>query len=235
MLAKFTLFGSHDSGKTSALRVLTYLLYQKADSAHYVHFQRANVPGKGTVYPSPAQLTLLQIPNKGGKDKSADWRLSFNLIVPETEKSVRIAIATPSDTEEEIIKNWDFACNNDVYRLSRNEPEYIKPDIFISPCSEGRSRDEEMMEENWHIQNGYSIDLMYWFHLPINKSTEKVLSNIQWDIDLEELCNELDENGVFDAGKRSSSVAKMTLQNKLDAIMLALLLKKKIFEILKLV
>ena len=234
MLAKFTLFGSNDSGKTTTLRVLTYLLYQNADPAHYVHFQRANLPGKGILYPSPAQLNILSIPNKGGKNKSADWRLSFNLIGPKIGKSVRIALATPGDTEEEIIKNWDFACNNDVYRLSQKEPEYIKPDIFISPCSIGRARDEEMMEENWHIQNGYSIDLMYWFHLPINETTPKVFSNIQWEIDLEALRNELDENGVFDAGKRSSSVAKMTHQNKLDAIMFALLLQKKIFEILKL-
>jgi predicted ATP-dependent endonuclease of OLD family len=146
MLAKFTPFGSHDSGKTTTLRVLTYLLYAKADPTYYVHFHRANKPAKGDIYLSSTALTLSSIFNKKGKNKSADWRISFNIKVPTMEeKTFRIAIATPSDTEEEIIKNWDFTSNNNVYKLSRNEPTYIEPDIFVSPCSEGRARDEEML------------------------------------------------------------------------------------------
>jgi hypothetical protein len=52
--------------------------------------------------------------------------------------------------------------------------------------------------------------------------------------DLDKLCDELDNKGVFDARKKSSSVAKMTRQHKINAIILALLLERKIFEIIKL-
>lgn len=233
MLSKFTPFGKHDSGKTTVLRVLTYLLYSRADPAYYVHFQRANQNGKGGIYNSPASLPLSSIFKKIGKDKSADWRISFNVLIPTegVSRSVRISICTPGDVEEEIVKNWDFSWNNYIYKLSPNEPTFIKPDFFISPCSDGRAIEEEKLEQSWHIQNGNRIDFLYWFRLPIEERLRELLSKINLKTDFNALLANLESYGVFDAGKRKSSVAKMTHQNKIDSITLALLIENKIFEL----
>lgn len=234
MLAKFTPFGKSNSGKTTALRVLTYLLYSHADPRHYVHFQRANQNDRGKIYPSPSALPISTIFRTKGKDKSADWRISLNLLVSKEnmEKSVRIAIATPGDNEQEIVKNWDFAWNNYIYKLSKNEPDFIQPDFFISPCSEGRAQDEEKLEQNWHIQNrNLKIDFLYWFQLPTESNLRNLLDKKKWKVNLSQLLEELESNDVFSAGKKNSSVKKMTRQDKLESIMIALLIEDKIYEL----
>lgn len=235
MLAKFTPFGKHNVGKTTVLRILTYLLYLKADPKCYVHFQRTKTNDRGKIYNTPSFLPVSTIFKQRGKDKSADWRISFNTIIPVEgiDKSVRIAIATIGDIEEEIVKNWDFSYNNYIYKLPSSEPAFIKPDFFISPCSEGRAQEEEKLEQNWHIQNGNMIDSLYWFRLPIEDNLKMLLDKKEWGIDIHKLYEELEKNRVFDAGKRASSTKKMSLQNKMDSIKIALLIESKIQELVK--
>ena len=78
MLAKLTLFGKHNVGKTTTLRVLIYLLYKNVDKNNYVHLQYSNVNNKGTVYPSSSVPSIATIFN------TADMRISFNTFIPLT-------------------------------------------------------------------------------------------------------------------------------------------------------
>ena len=227
MLAKFTLIGKHNVGKTTTLRVLIYLLYKNVDKNNYVHLQYSNVNNRGTVYSSSMIPSIATIFN------STDMRIRFNTFIPLAngeEKSIREAIATPGDIEEEIVKNWDFFSNNYIYRLKKNEANFIHPFFAISSCSQGRAITEEQLEQNWHIQN-WEIDYNYWFKLPIEEKHSKLLEIKQWPEDINSLYSELEENGIFSNGRRKSTIAKLTRSYKMQSLKVALLIKEKIYEL----
>lgn len=227
MLAKLTLFGKHNVGKTTTLRVLIYLLYKNVDKNNYVHLQYSNVNNKGTVYPSSLVPSIATIFN------TADMRISFNTFIPLTngeEKSIRVAIATPGDVEEEIVKNWDFFSNNYIYRLKKNEAHFIHPLFAISPCSQGRAISEEQLEQNWHIQN-LGIDFNYWFKMPLDEKHNELVETELSSEDINSLYLELEENGIFSNGRRKSTIAKLTRSYKIQSLKVALLIKEKIYNL----
>lgn len=127
MLAKCTIIGKPNSGKTTMLRLLIFLLTK---NKHYQSIQLFEKSGFGL-----RQKQSQQVFN------NADLRVIITLKV--NERIIKIAISTIGDTEEEVRLNW---C------LFNNKCTPDEFDICVSPCHiNDRSADAEQLETAWRI------------------------------------------------------------------------------------
>jgi len=218
MIAKFTPFGDPNSGKTTMMRAVTYLLYSKADPNDYVVFN-------DKYYQNSSQLSMQSIM----QNKSTDFKIVFTYSSNERQK--RVAIATKGDTRDLVHYNWDFFTGREINRVPiqgfPKDKTWKKPDICISACHKtDGSRVQEEYEEHCYNRDDL-IRYIYWFYM--SKDDASSVNNIVTAIPNEDqtLTKMLNAN-VFKGNLTNTDKLKLLriaqhIQNKID-----LLIRKKI-------
>ena len=213
MLAKLTLFGEQNTGKTSTLKYLIYLLLQHNESSIIGIVVSSPGNAKDVYYPI-SSLTLTIIVNiLQQKD------CNVTIIIKVTNIEYYISICTGGDTCDRVISNWKFASAKQckIYG-TENLKEIPESNIFVSAC---RKKEEVMSIEQLKQRNKINdfagdTNLLYWIRMNDDYKFNEI----------EELDNSEIENAIFSANSTSF--------NKQQSMAIATLIEKKIYNLIKL-
>ena len=213
MLAKLTLFGEQNTGKTSTLKYLIYLLLQHNESSIIGMVVSSPGNGKDVYYPISSLTTTIIVNILQQKDCNVTIIMKVNNI------ECYISICTGGDTCDRVISNWKFASAKQCKIFGTEElKEILESNIFVSAC---RKKEEVMSIEQLKQRKKINdvtgdANLLYWIRMNANYKFDKV----------EELDNSEIAKAIFPA--HSTSI------NKLQSMVVATLIEKKIYNLIKL-
>ena len=213
MLAKLTLFGEQNTGKTSSLKYLIYLLLENNESSIIGIVVSSSGNAKDVYYPISSLTTTIIVNILQQKDCNVTIIMKVNNI------ECYISICTGGDTCDRVISNWKFASAKQCKILGKEElKEILESNIFVSAC---RKKEEVMSIEQLKQRNKVNdvtgdANLLYWIRMNANYKFDKV----------EELDNSEIAKAIFPAN--STSI------NKLQSMVVAILIEKKIYNLIKL-
>ena len=213
MLAKLTLFGEQNTGKTSTLKYLIYLLLQHNESSIIGIVVSPPRNAKDLYYPISSLTPTLIINILKQKD------CNITIIMRVSNIEYYISICTGGDTCDRVISNWKFASAKQCKIYGTEElKEISESNIFVSAC---RKKEEVISVEQLKQRNKINdvtgdINLLYWIRMNADYKFNEV----------EKLDNPEIGNAIFSAN--STSI------NKLQSMAVATLIEKKIYNLIKL-
>ncbi len=213
MLAKLTLFGEQNTGKTSTLKYLIYLLLQQNESSIIGMVVSSPGNGKDVYYPISSLTHTLVVNILQQKD------CNVTIIMRITNIEYYISICTGGDTCDRVISNWKFASAKQCKIYGTEDlKEISESNIFVSAC---RKKEEVMSIEQLKQRNKINdfasdTNLLYWIRMNDDYKFNEI----------EELDNSEIENAIFSANSTSF--------NKQQSMAIATLIEKKIYNLIKL-
>ena len=210
MLAKLTLFGEQNTGKTSTLKYLIYLLLQHNGSSIIGMAVSSPGNGKDVYYPISSLTHTLVVNILQQKD------CNVTIIMSITNIEYYISICTGGDTCERVISNWKFASAKQckIYGTEKLK-EIPESNIFVSAC---RNKEEVISIEQLKQRNKINdvtgdTNLLYWIRMNANYKYDEV----------EKLDNSEIENAIFSANNATTA--------KMQSMAVATLIEKKIYNL----
>ena len=210
MLAKLTLFGEQNTGKTSTLKYLIYLLLQHNESSIIGMVVSSPGNGKDVYYPISSFTHTLVVNILQQKD------CNVTIIIRVSNIEYYVCICTGGDTCERVISNWKFASAKQckIYGTEKLK-EIPESNIFVSAC---RKKEEVISIEQLKQRNKINdvtgdTNLLYWIRMNADYKYNEV----------EKLDNSEIENAIFSANN--------TTIDKMQSMAVATLIEKKIYNL----
>lgn len=206
MYSKLTLFGEQNSGKTTILKYLTYLMLKHNASNIVAYIDNAGGNSKNAYHSSvtPSMLNALYSTLFINAKTSPDFNITLFIKKPHNNAVFSVCICTGGDICERIISNWKYAtCQRCKDAQTSEDITINEADIFISACrNDEEVIDIEQLKQRSRIMDndGTAINFLYWFKSCIDGKFNQVVRNTIID---EELFKDA-TNTIFKPNKKNT-------------------------------